>query len=250
MKLGFLSDIHEDVESLKKAIIILEKSGCNELICLGDICGFSVDTHKYLESRNANECISIIRSNCSIVIPGNHDLFSVRRIPEFTKGFDYDPNWYNLAYNEREEIANQQIWLYERHDLSPLLTRKNKVYLESLEEFQIVEFDGIQILFSHYAFPDLSGSTTEFISKQDQLKKHFNFQEIHQCSMSFSGHRHIEGCTIASHDSIIKKGFEKINIQNNDALWIDGPAVCRSKKQNGVMIFDTKYRQLHCEIIR
>lgn len=249
MKLGFLSDIHEDIESLTKAISILEKAGCNELICLGDITGFSVDSHNYIDSRNANECISIIRSNCSIVVPGNHDLFSVRRIPQFTNRFDYDPNWYELAFNEREEKANQQIWLYERFDLSPLLSRKNRVYLESLEEFQIAEFDGIQMLFSHYAFPDLSGSTTEFISSQDQLKKHFDFQEIHQCDLSFSGHRHIEGCMIASHNSFIKNGFEKIKIHNNVSQWIDGPAVCRSKKQNGVMIFDTKYMLIQCEII-
>ncbi len=246
MKLGFLSDIHEDVISLKKAVSILEKAGCNELICLGDITGFSIDSHEYFESRNANECISIIRSNCSIVIPGNHDLYSVKRIPQFTRGFYYPNNWYKLSYDEREKEANQQIWLYERYDLSPLLSRKNKIYLESLEEFQIAEFDGIQMLFSHYAFPDLSGSTTEFITNQNQLKKHFNFQEIHQCSLSFSGHRHPEGCIIASHNSVIKNGFEKIKINNNEALWIDGPAVCQSKKQNGVMIFDTKYMEIQC----
>lgn len=249
MKLGFLSDIHEDIESLKKAILLLEKAGCNDLICLGDISGYSVDTHNYLNRRNADECISIIRSNCSIVIPGNHDLFSIRRIPHYSNGFKYPSNWYDLAYNEREEKAKKQIWLYERYDLSPLLSRKNSVYLESLEEFQIAEYDEIQMLFSHYAFPDLSGSTTGFITNQHQLKMHFDFLRKNNCSISFSGHRHNEACIIASLNSYKKIGFEKTTINTNEAIWIDGPAVCRSKNQNGVMIFDTKYMEIQCTAI-
>lgn len=250
MKIGFLSDIHEDVESLQKAILLLEKAACNELVCLGDITGFSVDTHKYIDTRNANECISIVRSNCSIVIPGNHDLYSVKRIPQFTKGFDYPINWYDLAFDEREEKADQQIWLYEKHDLSALLSKKNNIYLKSLEEFQKAEFNGMQILFSHYAFPDLSGSTTQFISHQNQLKEHFNFQQMNKCSLSFSGHRHVEGSTIASSSLFIKNGFEKIIINSHETLWIDGPAICQSKKQNGIMIFDTKYLEIQCIMIK
>lgn len=246
MKLGFLSDIHEDVESLKKAILILEKSGCNELICLGDITGFSVNTLKYLSTRNANECIAIIRTNCSIVIPGNHDLYATKRRPLFSANFNYTDNWYDLTFDERKEKAKQQIWLYEEHELSPLLSKKNSIYLKSLEEFQKAEFDGKQLFFSHYAYPDLSGSRTQFISHQNQAKEHFNFMKINNCSLSFSGHRHIEGCLIASPNSLIKNGFEKQGLSTKENLWIDGPAICRSKKQNGVMIFDTKYMNIQC----
>ena len=38
---------------------------------------------------NANECISIVRMNCGIVVPGNHDLYAGKRVPLFTTGFDY-----------------------------------------------------------------------------------------------------------------------------------------------------------------
>lgn len=61
MKLGILSDIHEDVTNLKKAIRDMEKSNCDELICLGDIVGFSHFYEEYIEQRDANECISIIK---------------------------------------------------------------------------------------------------------------------------------------------------------------------------------------------
>lgn len=244
MKIGFLSDIHEDIENLKKAISLLEKAGCNELVCLGDIVGFSVPTHKYIDTRNANECISMIRMNCSIVIPGNHDLYAIKQTPLFTAGFDYPSHWYDLAFDEKKEKADHRIWLYEDHDLSPLLSKKNSIYLKSLEEFQKAELDEIQMLFSHYAYPDPSGSTTEFITHQDQLKKHFEFLKMSKCGLSFSAHKHIKGCLIASPSSYKVYDFGKIEIVMDETIWIDGPSICRSKKQNGIMIFDTRYKEI------
>lgn len=244
MKIGFLSDIHEDIESLKKAITILEKAGCNDLVCLGDITGFSVPTHKYLDTRNANECISMIRMNCSIVVPGNHDLYAVHSIPKFTSDFVYPENWYSLPFDEREEIADHKIWLYENYDLSPMLNRKNQLYLKSLEEFQKADFDGIPMFFSHYAFPDMSGSSTLFLGEARQLKQHLDFCKLNKCRLSFSGHRHVEGFNIVDRDSFELFGFERHIIDDSQSLWIDGPAVCRSKKQNGVMIFDTFYKEI------
>ncbi len=242
MKIGFLSDIHEDIISLKKALRLLEKKGCTELVCLGDIVGFSVPSFKYLNTRNANECIDTVRFNCSIVIPGNHDLYAVRKTPRFNAGFEYTPNWYDLPFDEREEIADHQIWLYEDHDLSPMLNKKNQLYLESLEEFQKVTFDGIRILFSHYAFPDISGSTTHFIKNEHELKPHFEFMDMNNSLISFSGHRHNEGCIIASPDFFDGYSFEKkVILNDNEKYWVDVPAVASGKKEQGVLIFDTKY---------
>jgi predicted phosphodiesterase len=43
MLVGILSDIHSDFKSLKKAIAILEKRNCDQLVCLGDIVGYNSD---------------------------------------------------------------------------------------------------------------------------------------------------------------------------------------------------------------
>lgn len=40
MKLGILSDIHEDITSLNTALRIFEDKKCDKLLCLGDILGY------------------------------------------------------------------------------------------------------------------------------------------------------------------------------------------------------------------
>ena len=111
MKIAIISDIHEDIVSLKKAITIIEKNNADKIACLGDIVGFSVPYYPYIKTRNATECINIIKQNCDIVVAGNHDIYESKRIPNHTAGINYPNNWYSLSYEQREKIANNKIWL-------------------------------------------------------------------------------------------------------------------------------------------
>jgi predicted phosphodiesterase len=96
MKLGFLSDIHEDVISLKKGLDVLYREHCDQIICLGDIIGFSNPYYPFGETKDANACIDLVRENCTIVVPGNHDLFSAGRIPMYNAGIEYPVDWYRM----------------------------------------------------------------------------------------------------------------------------------------------------------
>ena len=87
MKLGIITDIHEDVVNLKKAISIFETLQCDEIICLGDIIGYNAFYYNYHNTRDANESINIIKSNCRIVLIGNHDLYAIGKLPENRKDF-------------------------------------------------------------------------------------------------------------------------------------------------------------------
>ena len=80
MKLGFISDIHEDIKRLEQALAILESHKCDRIICLGDIVGYSVPYYGFLWSRNAPEVIKLIKKKCDIVIAGNHDLFAIKKL--------------------------------------------------------------------------------------------------------------------------------------------------------------------------
>ena len=52
MKLGIISDIHEDAERLIIALKALEKLNCDRIICLGDISGYDDRFYSYKYSRN------------------------------------------------------------------------------------------------------------------------------------------------------------------------------------------------------
>jgi len=103
MRIGFISDIHEDLHGLKRALDILGKWKCDEIICLGDIAGFSYPHYRHENNRNASECLRLVKESCSIVIPGNHDLYACRKIPEMNPGFSYPDNWYDMDFTSRKQ---------------------------------------------------------------------------------------------------------------------------------------------------
>lgn len=237
MKLGILSDIHEDITSLKLAIKTLEKRGCNEIVCLGDISGFELPFYNYRTSRNAHECLDIIKLSCSIIVVGNHDLYSLRETPNHQAGFDYPENWYDLDFEERKKLSAERVWLYERDSLSSLLGRTDKEFLASLPEFAVMEIGTHKILFSHSVFPDPTGSLIWVPEDLWFFKKHFYTMKQYKCDVGFSGHFHPNGYSRASEEDFSTLGFGKSKIKGNLVQFIC-PCVADCDQFNGVMIFD------------
>ncbi|MBN1155165.1 metallophosphoesterase family protein [candidate division KSB1 bacterium] len=64
MRFAVISDIHSNLEALTAVLNDIDKRQVDEIICLGDVVGYGP---------NPNECIELIRSNCSLCIKGNHD---------------------------------------------------------------------------------------------------------------------------------------------------------------------------------
>jgi hypothetical protein len=129
------------------------------LVCLGDLVGYAVPYYGYLASRNGSEVIKLIQENCDIVVVGNHDLFHLQKLPTFMGKFTYPENWYELDYPTREKLANDQIRLIENDSLYPLLSKEDEKYLGNLPEYVIKTYGDLNILFAHWIYPDLSGST-------------------------------------------------------------------------------------------
>lgn len=237
VKIGFISDIHEDYAALLKAVRVLEKAGCDTLICLGDIVGFSFPFQRSFGGRDAEACVALVRDSCVAAVAGNHDLFAARRVPVHTAGFPYGDDWYGQDEETRQRRSRNRLWRYEDYDLPPRLGTSSAEYLRALPEFATPLMDGIPIFISHFHYPDLSGSLVRSL-RRDHLRAHFDFIGAKGCALSFSGHGHPEGFARAENGRLVFDGFGSYAVHRSQQ-WIVAPAVARTERVNGVLAFDT-----------
>jgi putative phosphoesterase len=75
MRIAIISDIHSNLEALKRAQVEIEREKVDEVVCLGDIVGYGA---------NPNECVDIVKSLTAHVLLGNHDNPFARIAAEWT----------------------------------------------------------------------------------------------------------------------------------------------------------------------
>lgn len=239
MRLALISDIHEDITNLKKILNKTKKTGYDLLICLGDISGFSAPFYKYQDTRNAHECLSLIREKCDIILPGNHDFHAARRIPEESDIFNFPDNWYEMEFKEKLKLTDGQIWLHEIDDLDPLYSNGDIEFLQSLPEYHILKTSVCNILFSHYAFPNLSGFKKGFYIQEREFSRHFEFMNEKDCTLSFTGHAHVRGIYTVTRHQFRHFRYRKLQIKEFP-VCIGIHPVTRHKKRSGFCIFDVE----------
>lgn len=248
MKIGFVSDIHEDIISLKKGLDILYKENVDQIICLGDITGFSNPYYPYGTTKDANACVEMVRNHCAFVVPGNHDLFSAGRIPQYNAGVDYPNDWFELDVPDRVNLMKDKIWLYE-HEISPELSEENLNYLANLPEYQVVTIDGFNILLTHFLYPDVSGSLRKRIDDIYDYRDHFLFMRQNNCTLSFAGHMHKEGFEVVNMLGYKEFGFKRKRINALES-FIGLPSLAGGRNKNGVTVFDTRVFEVKAIRIR
>lgn len=217
MKIGILTDIHENVNMLQEALRQAEVQGCDELACLGDIIGYDQRFYAYLNNRDAKACLDLVRSNCRWIVAGNHDLHAARRFPAYSNGFNYPTQWFEMKPEERKRVSRGKVWCYEA-EAPHNLAEDDLDFLQSLPEYLIVPIRNMTCLFSHYLFPDTSGSTTLYMERNQQLQKHWEFLSLHKIRLSFSGHAHGHhtGFAYPVRDSIFRSYFKAFHAIASD----------------------------------
>ena len=238
MRIAIISDIHEDIESLRKVMHRIEKAGYDRLVCLGDISGFSVPYYKYQGLRNAHECLSLLREKNTVIVPGNHDYHAAGRLPQNSPAFEFPPDWYELEHSKRKALSDNKVWLHDENDLDPLYTREDLEYLQTLPEYYVMKDAGPHgILFSHYVWPNMSGFVIDFHALPREFSQHFEFMAEHDCTISFTGHAHTRGYYIAySHQfRYFRYGSRRMSIF---PVCVGIPPVTRHKNRSGFCIFD------------
>jgi len=223
---AIITDIHEDIESLKKVISKISELNIKNIICLGDITGFDRYYNKAFEkTKSANKCIELIKSKSIHVVIGNHDLNTIRKIPT-KSSFIFPKNWYSLPLEQKEDISKGKILLHSG-DIETNLSDTNNVYLNSIQEEIFLQ----NMLISHFLHPNITGFEKVDNNHLELIKEHFNYMFLKKCNISFIGHLHNFGLQIITNNNIytIQKNTE-YKISSDLLNIIVCPPVVKSSK--------------------
>jgi predicted phosphodiesterase len=247
VRVAVITDVHEDVVSLKRALRMIEIEKCDQIVCLGDIVGYPYLRGSYEKSRNVSECISLIMSNCSMVVAGNHDIFHLRKLPEYANGFRFPHDWYEMPPEMKTMISGGRVWNYS--DDCPVALNDSEIeFIDSLPEYALLEAGDRRVLLSHSLFPNLTGYVSEKTGSEGALPAHFEFMAKNRCGLSLCGHMHIEGLGISYEirDSLFQRFFRgfryfpygRRRIRSNRCC-VTIPALADNSQVNGFAVFDS-----------
>lgn len=243
MKIAFITDIHEDILSLKRAFRKIDKISPYKIICLGDISGFNIPFYSHFSSRDASACLDLVRKNCDIIVVGNHDLNAINRIPEISPEFSFPKDWYDLDYDKKKSLGGDIVWLYEENELNPLYKTGDKEFLSTLNEIAELQIDKRNVLLSHYVYPNLTGATRSFFNTPKELSSHFEFMKEKEISLSIVGHAHPTGLLMFSRNKIYDYGFRRKNIPDGE-ICLMAPSITKGGKPNGFLIIDIENNEV------
>jgi len=231
MRYAIISDIHEDIVSLTKVMTQINELNVDKVVCLGDTTGFSDMHHLHKETKDAEACINLLKSECDIIVAGNHDLNTLDRLPG-----------YLLRHIDANSFLPRETWAYEG-EVHAVMSNESVKFLRSIPEFHIESTENCRILFSHFLYPDLTGSTIMIPKIKKELKPHFNYMTNNDCLLSFVGHSHIDGFALTGGNFVMFKdfGFKKIS---NKQQVIFCPALVKDEDKSGFVIFDSNTFEL------
>ncbi len=243
MKIAIVTDIHEDIVSLEKAMRKIDALKVDKVYCLGDISGFSIPFNNHVKTRNASACLSLLRKTCEIIILGNHDLHVAQRLPLIDPLFNYPDNWYDLHYSDREKIAKDAIWLYDNNELNALYTDADIAFLKELpEQYSFASHDR-NVLLSHYAYPNISGTAKGFYRESYEYMEHFSFMKEQHMNLSIMGHMHPAGLYYVSSGKVNEYRFRKRQLPD-EPVCVIAPSITNGGEANGFLTVDLKNKEL------
>ena len=242
MKIWIISDIHEDITRLREWIKILEERKCEKLICLWDLVWVSVPYYWYMQSRDSNSVVNVIKEKCEHIVSWNHDLYCTKTLPT-SSPFQFPNNRYDLSYPEKDKLAWWKIWLNDTNELESLLTHDNISFLKKLDQSKLIEVDWINILISHRIYPDLWGVTKNEFNTTSSLWDRYNYMSDIGATINLVWHSHKHKRRF-SRNWIADINFWNKYYFNIKVEWFILPCTCNWTFANGVTVLDTKEKYI------
>lgn len=236
MRIAIVSDIHEDIINLELAMQKISRQHCDTIVCLGDISGYNARYHNFIDHRNATGCLQLLEEHKAIIVAGNHDLHSCKRLPYMPQQNELLQDWYQLDHATKAKRAGERFWLYT-DELDPHFTRSDIQRLTNLPLFYSIRDKGMGILFSHYLFPDINGFTRELVEDASGFYNHLHFMKQQSCTISFCGHAHVPSMLHFNKHLRRKQYKKKVKLEHESIIMV--PPIVRSKSPGGFCIFDT-----------
>lgn len=210
MLYAIISDIHSNLEAFTAVLERIDSIGVDEIVCLGDIVGYS---------SNPNECVEIVRKRGIRSVAGNHDV----RACGLKEPHDFN------------EIARKAL-LWTRK----VLDEENIDFLKGLpERLYLREGRGIAV---HGALID--GTDTYILSPWIALR---NFEEMAGSpdlpSLCFFGHTHVR-ITYQYIEGRVITLFDDEIVLNPEGLYLINPGSVGQPRDRdphaSFLIYDTE----------
>lgn len=164
MKIGIITDIHNNLTALRNVVDRLNNMECDKIICCGDIIGIGP---------NPEETVQYMMQIPNLIaVRGNHEKYLLEGIPS-----EY-PNDENMSLEEMEHHK------WEHH----LLSAVSISFLKNLPYRICVNYEGFNISVMHYCM-DREGHYIHYQANPSADDLHKMFADV-QSDIILYGHNH------------------------------------------------------------
>lgn len=165
MKIGIISDVHGNINSLEAVLKELENAKIQKIICLGDFIGGAAKSEEVIQK------IMQIKDKC-ICVMGNREKYIIEGLPE--------------TVHNKKKVSQEQIERYKW--TKSHLSDESIEYIYKLPKEIIYEIEGKKIYIAHYPM-NKDGSFKKHIKMASSKENEEMFSEIN-ADIYLYGHTH------------------------------------------------------------
>lgn len=170
-KIGIVADLHGDYEGFQKALVILDREGCDYILCAGDI----VD-----RGPQADDIVTTIQKRNIPCIAGNHDHSVVRHQEKWRK-------------SEKQDRLRE---------LGRIISDETVAFLQQLPATYETTIENTRILMAH----GTPYSDVVAIFLDTRLSMYDRLVNEYECDVMILGHTHKPMCVHYKDTYIINAG--------------------------------------------